>query len=129
MSWVITFGGETYSTLDLTLDEVEALERISGEPWSLLNPIAKIGCAKAFLAVFMLRRGDDDEAIAKQLGALTLGEIVGAFEYVDDAASAPSGDGEGKGPDPTSAAVSLPPSSGGEPSVTAGPLMPSDGNG
>ena len=84
MSWNVTLGGQTYSSLDLTLDEVEALERISGQPWAVINPLASVKSAKAYLAVFALREGQPDDVVVAGVSTLTLREVAGAFEWVDD---------------------------------------------
>lgn len=125
MSWLVTLGGKTYSSLDLTLDEVEALERISGDPWVLLNPFAKVSAAKAYLAVFAIREGHTDEEVAKIVGSLTIGDLRDAFRYVDDEEpkAPPARKRKGKAAkavDPTNAAHSSPPSSIGVPSDTDG---------
>lgn len=128
MSWNVTLDGRTYSSLDLTLDEVEAMERLSGIAWPLLNPTRNVAAAKAFLAVFMLRDGDSDDTIMDKLGGRTLGELVGAIEWVDEPATPPlPAPRKGKrrkgddGLDPTPGAASSPPGSTGEPGSTAGP--------
>lgn len=127
MSWKITLNGDTYSSLDLTLGEVEALERISGEPWVLINPFAKVACARAYLAVFSIRNGMSDSEVTAYVNALTLRELQDAFEWVDDKAEADPparkgkrAKGKGKELDPTSAAHSSPRTSGGGPNGTDG---------
>lgn len=97
MSWIVRLGGETYSSLDLTLNEIESLETISGQPWALINPLASIRSAKAYLAIFAIREGQAEDVVAKNLESLTLREIHGAFEYVDDEAPIPKGKGGKKG--------------------------------
>ena len=97
MSWNVTLGGNTYSSLDLTLNEVEALERISGQSWALINPFTSIASAKAYLAIFAMREGQADDVVLKGLDTLTVRELVAAFEWVDDEKGAPKRTGKGKG--------------------------------
>ena len=133
MSWLIHLHGATYSSLDLTLDEVEAMERLAAQPWPLLNPMRNITAAKAYLAVFMLRDGSiDDATIMDKLGGLTMADLVGAFEFVDDpapAVPAPKGKRKGKALDPTNGAATSRRGLPGEPNGTAGPPTPAAGKG
>lgn len=120
MSWTVHWRGESYSSLDLTLDEVEAIENVADMPWSLVNPLAKIAAARAYLGVFLMRDGLDDAAIRAQLGALRLRDIAAAFEYVPDEPDLPR-DGEAtSGVDPTPEARSSPRSSRGARNGSAG---------
>lgn len=101
MSWNVTLGGNTYSSLDLTLNEVEALERISGQSWALINPFTSIASAKAYLAIFAMREGQADDVVLKGLDTLTVRELASAFEWVDDEKNAPkAGKRKGKALDP-----------------------------
>ncbi len=123
MSWRVTLRGDTYSSLDLTLNEVEALEGIAGQSWTLMNPFASVRAAKAYLAVFAMRQGLSDEQVVDITGSLTLNEIRDAFEWVEDKAPVPAPrKGKGKGPkmDPTHAAQSSSNGVGGAPNATTG---------
>lgn len=124
MSWNVTLGGRTYSSLDLTLDEVEALERISGQPWTVINPFAGVKSAKAYLAVFAIRDGRDEAEIVKSLDSLTLRELADSFEWVDDTKPPPKakpGKRKGKALDPPSADRSSPNGSTSGRSASNGP--------
>lgn len=104
MSWIIRLGDKTYDSLDLTLEEIGSLETISGQPWALINPLASIRSAKAYLAIFAIREGQSEDVVIKGLDTLTLREIRGSFEYVDDERPVPKaakGRKKGKTLDPT----------------------------
>jgi hypothetical protein len=73
----------TYSTDELTLDEVEDIERVSGVAWALSNPLASIKQAKGYLVVFALRDGMTEDEIEEWFDGMKLGDIAGAFEYDD----------------------------------------------
>lgn len=125
MSWLVTLRGETYSSLDLTLNEVEALETIAGQSWTVLNPFATVRAAKAYLAVFAMRQGLPDDEVATITGNLTLTEIRDSFVWVEDKPPAPPPRGKGKAAkapkvDPTNAAPTSSNGVGGAPNVTTG---------
>jgi len=120
MSWVVRWRDQTYSSLDLTLDEVEAIEKVSDLPWSLANPLARVAAARAFLAVFLMRDGLNDDQIRDQLNTLRLRDISGAFEYVPDEPDLPAPAAETGRVDPPE--VTSPPP------LSAGPPNGSDGH-
>lgn len=124
MSWTVTYRGVTYSSLDLTLDEVEAMENIAGVSWARLNPTTNIAAAKAFLAVFLMRDGVADADLTKQLGEVTLRDLAGALVWVDDPPPVPPPTKRGKkgghALDPTNGERSSPRGSDGAPNVTDG---------
>lgn len=124
MSWVVRLGGESYSSLDLTLNEVEALERISGQSWALINPFTSVASAKAYLAIFALRDGRAEEVVRKELESLTIRELANAFEWVDDEEHAPpkrAAKRKGKELDPTNGERSSKRGSISAPPATDGP--------
>jgi hypothetical protein len=113
VSWLIKFGGVELDSDDFTIEELGEVEKVSGVPWSLANPLREISVAKAFLAVVLLRTGTSERDLMKELEALTLGKIKRSFEWVDDGS-----DQEGEEePDPSDQPPSQtsPPSSPGEP--------------
>lgn len=124
MSWTVRWRGQEYSSLDLTLDEVEAVEKVADLPWSVVNPLARVAAAKAYLAVFLMRDGLNDDEIRAQLGALRLRDIAAAFEYVPDepeiAPAAEEAEEESGALDPTNGARSSPRGSRGPRTGTTG---------
>ena len=100
MAWRIVFDGSQVVSDELTVGELEAVEKAAGAPWSLLNPLKSVQQAKAFLGVLMVRSGLTDEQMTERVGRLTLGDIKEAFQYVpDDPAVAVDGQGDGDGQD------------------------------
>lgn len=85
MSWNVTldYAGKraSYNTDQLTLDEIEDVERVSGTAWALSNPLASIQQAKGYLVVFALRDGMTEDQIEEWFAGMTLGDIKAAFQY------------------------------------------------
>jgi len=84
--WNIKLGerGDVASD-DLTLDEVERLERLTDTPWALLNPLASLRQAKAWLLVAYMHTGATVDEAEAHLNGLNLGGIKGAFQLHTDA--------------------------------------------
>lgn len=81
MAWTISFEGQEFSSDDLTIEELEAVEKVSGEPWSMLNPIRSVASAKALLSVALIRKGLTDEEVAEKLGSLTVKDFRSVFDW------------------------------------------------
>lgn len=80
--WNIKLGepwGEVMSD-DLTLDEVERIERLTDIPWAKMNPLGSLRQAKAWLLVALLHAGATEDEAAGHLARLNLGGIKGAFQ-------------------------------------------------
>ncbi|MDB5243932.1 MAG: hypothetical protein JWP57_4558, partial [Spirosoma sp.] len=80
-------------TDELTLDECDQAEKISGTPYSLLNPGFRAKDAKALYLVALLRSGASEEHAVKQLLTITLADAAKAFRW-EEASLAAAGDGE-----------------------------------
>ena len=85
MPFQVSVGGRVLTTEDLTLDEIEVIEAAAGEPWLFIvsAPAKSAKHAKAILAA-VLRRGMDADAAEAAAGAMTMREVLAAFELVDD---------------------------------------------
>ena len=85
MPFQVTVGGRVLTTEYLTLDEIEVIEAAVGEPWLFIvqAPAKSARHAKAILAA-VLGRGMDADAANAQAGAMTMREVLAAFELVDD---------------------------------------------
>lgn len=123
MSWLIKIRGSEVSSDDFTLEELEAVEKASGTPWSVLNAYREIRVAKAMLAVVLVRLGVPDTLMVKELSALTLRDIKSAFVWVPDEDDGGGGGGDDDD-DPLDPTPPPPPtsqkSSAGASSVTTG---------
>lgn len=75
-------SGVEFPSDQLTLDECERAETISGTPYTLLNPAARVKDAKALFLVAMLRAGNDELTAVQTLKTLTLADAIDAFTYV-----------------------------------------------
>ena len=108
MPWLVKFQGEELNTEDLTLDELEAVQKATASatgditPWILLNPVEDMAVAKAFLALSLVKSGLEDDVARSKVGALTLREIKGAFEFIQPGADLPTQYVDGQ-PDPKAA--------------------------
>lgn len=82
--WRIEFEGlPSVTTDELTLDEVEIVERVGGVPWVNINPRASLRVAKALLVVMAIRAGESEDAAFKRLSKLNLKQIKRAFIFVE----------------------------------------------
>ena len=81
MTWLIRLpDGSQASSDDLTLDDLEAIERESGAPWSTAAPLNSVPAARAHLRAAYRRAGLDPD----RGGTLTLRTIKATFEHVPD---------------------------------------------
>jgi hypothetical protein len=84
MPWIVTFDGVQLDADDMTVEELGEVERISGVPWSIANPLREVKVAKAYVAVALLRAGRDKSDVAGQLTALRQRDLKGVFDWRDD---------------------------------------------
>jgi hypothetical protein len=100
-SWTVRVAGfPEVSTNDLTLDEAALAERVSGVPYTIMNPHANVKVAKALLAVLLTRARmlegkpreiAENEAI-ETAGTMPLSTLHGAFLF-DPGEGPPPGEG------------------------------------
>lgn len=84
MSWEITYQGNHLNSDDFTLDELEAVEKASGVPWSILNAYREVRVAKALLAVLLVRLGQSDAQMTDTLTKLTMRDIKNVFTWIPE---------------------------------------------
>lgn len=84
MTWRITFAGVDMTSDDFTIGELGEVEKVSGVPWSIANPLREVKVARAFLAVALLRSGVPDREVAAHLEKVTLRKLKHAFSYEPD---------------------------------------------
>jgi hypothetical protein len=77
----VSFGGDTWMTDDLTLDEMVVVEEDTGATWVRFNPFLSSKHARAALIAFLARSIGRDEATRK-VGALSIKEAIDCFEVV-----------------------------------------------
>ena len=73
----------TFVVEDLTLDEVVAVERETGDTWVTLNPLRSAVHARAIMVRFLARTVGEDEA-RRRLGGLRVADVVSGIERVPD---------------------------------------------
>jgi len=83
MAWVFTVDGQKFSTADLTLDEVVAVEQATGVGWYALNPVESAAQARALLVEIYARTRSRDEA-KKIVGALTVRDAARSIDWEND---------------------------------------------
>jgi hypothetical protein len=84
MPWQIALDGVEVSSDDFLIEDLEAAEKASGEPWAVQNPLRSVKVARAWLAIAMARSGSTDAEIAERLGVLTLKTIKNVFSLIPD---------------------------------------------
>jgi hypothetical protein len=100
--WRIHLDGFPDVTTDeLTLDDIETVEKVCSVPWVLINPLASAKEAKGMLTVLLIRAGIPEPEALKAAGKTTLRKLAGAFTYeLPDRQPATSGQDGGGEPDP-----------------------------
>lgn len=106
-SWTIQLDGyEPVSTNDLRLREVAIVEKVSGVPYTLMNPHASVKVATALFVVLAMRGGMPEQAALDYAENLTVEALHGAFEFdPGDQGAPPAADGDVANP-PDSAPTS-----------------------
>lgn len=87
MAWKLTYDGEVYREVDLTLAQAEAIEEKTGTTWRVLNPLHSAKHAKVVLAVCLSERKGLDYGVAEKIAAaLKIDEFLEMYEVdnVDD---------------------------------------------
>lgn len=86
--WLVKLDGEVLlNTEDLTFDELEALEQVSGMGWNFLLPQNDVKSARALLALALVKSGMDDAAAKEKVAGLTRREFRDSFERITDEAN------------------------------------------
>lgn len=130
MPWQVLLPDESWaSTDDLTVAELEAVEKAADTPWSILNPLRSIPAYRALVGAFCIRKGMPDEETKKWFEARTQSQMLEGVKWVDtDDLPTTFEDGIPKAEDDTSTngsvgdgntSDSLPMSSDDKPSVTS----------
>ncbi len=102
--WRIRLDGfPDVTTDDLTLDDLETVEKVAGTPWVLINPLASVKEAKALLTVLLMRANVPETEALKAAGKTPLRQLAGAFTYeTPERQRQPATGGEGDSSDPPS---------------------------
>lgn len=80
MTWIVQWDGQRVSSDDFTLDDLIALEKETGTPWSALNPMREVKIARAFLRTAIKHSGGDPDEADKA----TLRRLKHVFEFEED---------------------------------------------
>lgn len=96
--WKAEWDGVAFTEQDVTLDELEIAERLSGRNWSQLNPMTSASNCKAmFVAVLMCRHGLSEKDAKARVSSWPVSALLdGLGEY--EVTPAPFGDGEAEPP-------------------------------
>jgi hypothetical protein len=80
--WRIKLDGFPDVTTDeLTLDDIETVEKVAGVPWVMINPLASAKEAKGLLTILLVRAGVAEDEALKAAGKTTLQKLAHAFTY------------------------------------------------
>jgi hypothetical protein len=80
--WRIHLDGFPDVTTDeLTLDDIETVEKVCSVPWVMVNPLASAKEAKGLLVVTLMRAGIPETEALKAAGKTTLRKLAAAFIY------------------------------------------------
>lgn len=90
--WLIRVDGFEMESDDFTIEELGEIERVSGDPWSVVNPLRSAKAARAFVAIALLRSGLAKDQVADRLAALNLRDLKTAFDYKPEDAATLVGD-------------------------------------
>lgn len=75
--------GTWHSTEDLTFEELEAIERTTGEPWVAQNPYRSLGSYRAIVGAFAIRQGMSDDDIKTWLNGLKAKDLAAGVRIND----------------------------------------------
>lgn len=91
--WSAEYDGVRFTEQDVTLDELETAERLSGRNWSYIAPAASAGACRAlFTAVLMHRHNLTEQAAKDRVASWPVdGVLKGIGQY--EVTGAPFGDG------------------------------------
>lgn len=94
-------GFPDVTTDELTLDDIETVEKVAGVPWVLVNPLASAKEAKGLLTVLLMRAGIAEDEALKAAGKTPLRKLAGAFTFeLPERQPATVLTGDGGTPDP-----------------------------
>jgi hypothetical protein len=96
------------STDDLTLNELETAEQVSGVPWAAMNPLRSAKVARGLLALLLIRqhlatgmdRAAAEEKALEMAGQVTGAQLSEAFTYQPPTGRFPALPGEGEADPP-----------------------------
>lgn len=71
----------TSSTDDLTLAQVDTVERVSGIPWALWDPRRSVRVAMALFVVLLIADGDSEDKALTRAQELPRKTLTGAFRW------------------------------------------------
>jgi hypothetical protein len=91
VAWVITFDGEVYREVDLTIGEAETIEEGTSTNWNLINPVRSAKHARVILQTFLVsRKGLTIEEATEKVKALKVNDYVEMLSNEDKDASMPT---------------------------------------
>lgn len=93
MAWITQVGDFELDSDDLTLEELDQVEKATGVAWSLLNPWRDVNVAKEFIRIAYVRSGLEPAHAEAKANTLRGRDIRSAFDFRQDE---PLGDGDGE---------------------------------
>jgi hypothetical protein len=71
----------TTSTDDMTLMQVDVVERVSGVPWALWDPRRSVRVAMALFVLLLVNDGTPEQQALEKVQQLTYPTLLGAFRW------------------------------------------------
>jgi hypothetical protein len=85
MAWKFTHDGHVYKEGDVTVDQWGDICDLAGADWTVINPLRSPRYAKAIFSVVVSgHTGQDREAAAKTIGAMTTDQFLALFTDNDE---------------------------------------------
>ena len=86
MTWVMTLPARagTVESDDFTLDDLDAIEKATGQPWSTLNPWRDAKVAREFIRTAYRHTGITDEQADDATRRIALRHVKSLFEHRPD---------------------------------------------
>jgi hypothetical protein len=84
LPWRFDLDGVSLREDELTVGECERIEKLTGESWHTIHPLRSATHAAAVVEVVLMRGGESADKCGERARALTMREILDAFQNVDD---------------------------------------------
>lgn len=85
MGWRLTWQGEIYRELDMTIGQAEQIEQLTGENWVTINPARTAKHALAILSVMHAHRtGRPLDEVRREVSDISVDQFITEVFALDD---------------------------------------------
>lgn len=89
--WTLSVDGQVFREYDLTIDDLEAIETVTGQTWRTLHPLRSATIAKQITITLLVRRAGYEQANAeKVVGEMRGNDFLNSIGSYDPDADLPS---------------------------------------